>query len=408
MNAPTNLPAEQRRPAPIEVLKGQTARKADEFKMVLPAHISVEKFQRTIATAALANPKLLECDRQSLLMAAMKLAQDGLLPDGREAALVPFKTRVKTGSGKNDWGDSWQVQAMPMVYGLRKKVLQSGGVISLEVGVVYRREVEEGHFIHEVGMEPPIRHRPMLDLTEEDVSDDKIVAAYSIARLKNDAGGEPFISAEVLRRFEINKIREMSQTGSLKDRYGKPRTPSGPWVDWFSEQAKKSALRRHSKVLPMSGDVLDTLNREDEELHARGAGAMLDAPSQAPVALPTVEDDLDGDEIPAFDKQTGEVIDQAEAAPATGMTETDEQTARQLDAGEGEQAGQPEDDRSPADIFRDKILADLPKAKILAAVEKIDAEWLKNRAAYDDAEAVVIDQKINARRNALRGAEGNA
>jgi hypothetical protein len=153
----------RREPAPIEVLKGIVARRAEDFKMVLPSHITVDKFQRTIATAALANPQLMSCDRQSLLIAAMKLAQDGLLPDGREAALVPFKTW-----NKDTRENVWMVQAMPMAWGVRKKILQSGQVVSLETGLVYRAEMEGGNFIYEIGMDPPIRHRPKLDMTDEE------------------------------------------------------------------------------------------------------------------------------------------------------------------------------------------------------------------------------------------------
>jgi hypothetical protein len=65
-------------------------------------------------------------------------------------------------------------------------------------------------------------------------------------------------SYEIMRRFEINKVRQMSQTGAdgQTDRQGKPIPPKGPWVDWFAEMAKKTVMRRHAKTLPMSGDVL--------------------------------------------------------------------------------------------------------------------------------------------------------
>jgi recombination protein RecT len=155
-----------------------------------------------------------------------------------------------------------QVQYMPMVYGLRKKILQSGEVVSLEVNVVYRAEVEKGTFLYEVGLEPPLRHRPSLDLTEEETTDDQIVAAYSIATMKDGTK-----SYEIMRRFEINKVRAVSQTGATgkTDRQGKPIQPKGPWVDWFAEMAKKTVMRRHAKTLPMSGDVLiDVEGRELE------------------------------------------------------------------------------------------------------------------------------------------------
>jgi recombination protein RecT len=184
------------------------------------------------------------------------------------------------------------VQYMPMVYGLRKKILQSAEVVSLEVNVVYRAEVEKGTFLYEVGLEPPLRHRPSLDLTEEETTDDQIVAAYSIATMKDGTK-----SYEIMRRFEIDKVRQVSQTGATgkTDRQGKPIEPKGPWVDWFAEMAKKTVMRRHAKTLPMSGDVLiDVEGREltstgeivDEGGHGDGADTSAEHVDETPKSEP--------------------------------------------------------------------------------------------------------------------------
>lgn len=385
--------------APIDQLKRVVANKADDFKMALPAHISFDKFQRTIATAAMSNPDLLTCDRRSLLLAAMKLAQDGLLPDGREAALVPFKRNFKDG---NEWKSVWEVQAMPMAWGLRKKILQSGMVVSLETGLVYRAEVESGHFIYEIGLEPPIRHRPSLDLSDEQIEDSEIVAAYSIARIKNE-NGDPYWSVEVMRRSEINKVRESSQTGATKDRNGKPRIPKGPWADWFGEMARKTVLRRHSKVLPMSGDILDTLDREDERFAAEGAARLLSTEERGHIVLPSdAELDAQGDTI---DQDTGEIT-----TNAAGMTETDEETARALDAGEpdsaDEQGDSEADDGGEGESLADQKLAEIraaiAAAKNVRGLDAVDGEWVKARAAYDDLTAAHVDAAITARRRELK------
>lgn len=383
--------AERRPPAPIEILKGTVARRADDFKMVLPSHITVDKFQRTIATAALSNPQLLNCDRQSLLIAAMKLAQDGLLPDGREAALVPFKTW-----NKDTRQDTWLVQAMPMAWGVRKKILQSGQVVSLETGVVYRTEMEGGNFIFEVGMDPAIRHRPKLDIADEEMADEHIVAAYSIARIKNE-NGAPYWSVEVMRRSEINKVRQASQTGAVGrvvkggPNKGKPIEPKGPWVDWFGEMARKTVLRRHSKVLPMSSDLLDTFERDDaEEARARGAAMLLEQNEDKPLVVPT-GDELDAGQIAdqsgtgagvAFDAETGEIA----MDPATGFTQVDEDTARELDAREGrpdEQMGDQFDGSGQSDTVAD-FLERLGKAKTKVAVTGLDEEFQRISGTLSD------------------------
>lgn len=429
MNAPTNLPAERKPRTEIDVLKAQVSKKADEFAMVLPSHISIDKFQRIVATAALSNPQLLQCDRQSFLLAANKLAQDGLLPDGREAALVPFKSW-----NKDTKQTVWQVQAMPMVYGLRKKILQSGEVISIETGVVYRAELQSGHFIYEIGMDPPIRHRPNFSLTEDEMQDTEIVGAYSIARLKND-GGDPYWSVEVMRRVEIDKVRQTSQTGAVGrvvkggPNKGKPIPPSGPWVDWFSEMARKTVLRRHSKVLPMSSDLIDTFDRDiEQERAADSAASFLSVEPDEPVSLP------------AHDPETGEVVDHEPARDERGMTEVSEEEARALDAGEDpndgtlsddnptaeegpaqEQRGEPEDQaEAAAQTLKDidgPLEAEEPtmaekaiKAAVdgargatsLAQLKKIETTWLNARAAVDEDQAKGVDSLIDAARRELR------
>lgn len=275
MNAITTV--EQEGGNPIVRLNSELERRGQEIAKVLPSHIPMSKFQRTIITAAQQNPDLLQANGKSLILACMKAAQDGLLPDGREAALVVFKESYKE---DGQWMSRKVVQYMPMVYGLRKKVLQSNEVTSLEVSVVYRAEVEAGKFLYEVGQVPPLRHRPMLELTAEQATDDQIVAAYSIATMKDGTK-----SYELMRRFEIDKVRECSQTGATKDRQGKARTPRGPWVDWFPEQAKKTVMRRHSKVLPMSGDLLIDVEGQELEQGASAAAVLGSQQEDAPELL---------------------------------------------------------------------------------------------------------------------------
>jgi len=397
-----------RQPTQIEVLKSNLTKRADDFKLVLPAHITPEKFQRVIATAAIQNPQLLQCDRQSLLLASMKLAQDGLLPDGREAALVPFKTRVK---GDDDqYHDKWVVQPMPMAYGLRKKILQTGEVLSLETGVVYLSDLQSGHFIYEIGLEPPIRYRPNLLLPLEETVDDKIVAAYSIARIKNE-GGEPFWSVEVMRRAEIDKVRQASQTGAVGrtimygKKKGQPIEPKGPWVDWFGEMARKTVLRRHAKVLPMSGDILETFNRDIEaerdadRAASESAAAFLSVEPNDPVILPSAEDLAEGQTI---DNQTGEVL-----TDRRGMTEVDEETARALDAGEGYdpetgEVAEPEHDDKPAWWGQvNWIRNGVPKAKNKQGVKEFDDEFLKIRVGLPDDVIDELDALIASKRAEL-------
>lgn len=328
MNAQTNAiaPADSFKQA-LTRFEGQINTVSQQLAVSLPSHISVEKFQRTLMAAVKSDPELLRADRASLINACEKAALDGLLPDKREAALVIFKRNYKDAGG--NWQQALDVAYMPMAYGLRKKILQSGEVTDITAKVVYRREHEEGVFIYEEGTEAMLRHRPLMDLSMDDANDENIVAVYSMATYKDGTK-----SYEVMRRFEVDRVRECSQTGATRDRKGQPRKPSGPWVDFYPEMAKKTVMRRHSKTLPMSGDLMIDVEGRELDVSANSTARMLAVEPDAPIALPSSEE-LSGQTV---DPEPGEIT----RTDSRGMTEVDEETARALDAGES--VGHDEDD----------------------------------------------------------------
>jgi recombination protein RecT len=130
------------------------------------------------------------------------------------------------------------------------------------------------------------------------------------------------VSFEVMRASEIRKVQEKSQTGATKDRKGQPRKPSGPWVEWKSEQWRKTVMRRHSKSLPMSGDLID-VEAHDDEISARSAAAVLSAPQTAPTlsAMPSRSDkaseQIDADGV-VTDRSSEPAKNAAESPAAAG------------------------------------------------------------------------------------------
>src|SRR5215207_2083731 len=128
------------------------------FKVMLPQHVPVEKFRRVVLTAVIQDPKLFQADRRSLFMAAQKCASDGLLPDGREAVLLPFNTKVKRklpdGTQQETWVDL--VQYIPMIQGIRTRMRNTGMVASAEAYVVHRNDT----FFQKFGSDPQIVHEP--------------------------------------------------------------------------------------------------------------------------------------------------------------------------------------------------------------------------------------------------------
>lgn len=210
--------------AVINEVRSAIERMSPQFKAALPAHVSVDKFVRVTLTAVQTNPQLLEADRRTLFAAATKAAQMGLLPDGREGAIVTFK-------GQAQW--------MPMVAGIMKLVRNSGEISTWSVQAVY----ENDNFDFCLGDEEHITHKPAL------ANRGKLIAVYSIVTMKD---GEK--SREVMSVEDVNQIRARSRSGQ-----------SGPWVSDFAEMAKKTVVRRHSKRLPLSTDI-DGMIKEDDEL----------------------------------------------------------------------------------------------------------------------------------------------
>jgi recombination protein RecT len=225
-----------------EFQTGLVARR-EEYAPALPSHISPERFQRVAVTAVNLNPALLKADRRSLYNACAKAASDGLLPDGRDGALVIFNTKTKDPETSREvYKDV--VTWMPMVAGIIKKARQSGEITALGARIVYQKEIEQGKFTHRVvdGV-PKVDHEPILWGERG-----KPVLVYSFVQFKS---GD--VDFEFLHADDVAKIRAVSRS---KDK--------GPWASWTDEMWKKSAIRRHAKRLPISSELFDTIARDDE------------------------------------------------------------------------------------------------------------------------------------------------
>lgn len=272
---------------PMDAMRVTLKNMSTEFQAALPPQINTEKFIRTTLTAIQMNPELLSADRKSLLGSCMKAAQDGLLADGREAALVIFRTK-----------DGPKVQYMPMVGGILKKVRNSGELASISAQVAYDKDL----FEYELGDEERIVHKPFLGEERG-----KQIAVYAIAKTKDGA-----IYREVMSVSDVEKVRSASKTGKF-----------GPWVDWWDEMAKKTVIRRLAKRLPSSADI-DQVMANDME----ASGFEQQQQRQAPINItPAPEDQAaplsrlkasmaqaGGETI---DADTGEVMPQGEAHEQT-------------------------------------------------------------------------------------------
>lgn len=278
----------------LPALKQDVAKMRDEFAKSLPGHITADKFVRTAQTA-IALTRNIEKVRnpQSLMAACSKAAADGLILDGREAALVV------------DYNGDCQYR--PMMRGLLKLAYQSGEIKSLVVETA--RDNDEFDY-SPTRQDDPIKHKIDLKAPRGEV-----FAYYAIAVLRD--GGIVF---EVMTTEDVHRIRDRSDAWKA---YKAGKIKSTPWHSDEIEMGRKTVFRRLSKYLPSSTDrdrFREAVERIDDDYsfeaeadasgevstpkpatkkRGGGAAALKDITPTAP----------ENDSAPEYDPHTGEVYD---------------------------------------------------------------------------------------------------
>lgn len=325
-----NLPATAepgKAPHPLVAFKSYMEERMGEVALALPPHMTAERFGRVVLTALQRTPTLLTCTRQSLFNSCMLAAQDGLLPDGREGAIVPYA------NGKAD-----QAQWMPMIEGLRKKARNSGDISNWEAHIVRQKD----QFEVVLGDSPRIDHKPYMGAEEPG----PIVAAYSVAWLKDGT-----ISRDVMTVRDLEKIRGIS------------KAKNGPWSNpiFVPEMYKKTVARRHYKQLPHSAEMDDFIRRLDEaegfadveagaeaRQHQRVASTSAAFDAFAGAGGPVIEHDAPAADQPQGEQQTGDALaDFSDDQPQDhgGQQQPTDQGGAETEAGSGEpDAGQGDGD----------------------------------------------------------------
>jgi recombination protein RecT len=197
----------------------EVEKRLPSFAAVLPPTIPAAKFVAAFKTMALNNPDVQRAQPRSVVIAVMQAAQDALLPDGRDAAIV-----VRNGVA----------QYQRMGQGLIKLLYRTGRVSSVSLQVV--REGDEWDYA--MGDDPYIQHKPRLSLSGD------LIAAYSVVTMRDGTKDRCIMGYE-----EIERIMRMSPAGWD----AKAQKPRGIWAKHPSEMWKKTVLHRHIKTLPLEG-----------------------------------------------------------------------------------------------------------------------------------------------------------
>lgn len=268
----------------VTTIRSSIEKMLPQIAMVLPKHMTPERVARIAMTTIQKNPKLEECDVKSLLGSIMAASQVGLEVDDilGQAYLVPFwDTKNKRFAAQLQIGYK----------GFLDLARRSGQVTNIVSQVVYANDL----FDFEYGFDEKLRHKPATN------NRGGAMYVYAYANLKD--GGRVF---EVLTLDDVEKARMSSS--SQKDFNTKQisKTPIGIWKDHYEAMARKTAIRRLAKYLPLSVELLRMASMDE----LADAGKPIDYSKFCETGNTEdmlIETSIIDDEVPAHNPQTGEV-----------------------------------------------------------------------------------------------------
>ena len=284
----------------VTILERQLDPLAPRLAQALAGQMPVERLIRTILISVERSPKLLECDRQSLFMAAMSAACLGLEVDGvtGQAFLIPFKNRAQLVIGYKGFN----------TLAARADITIAGDVIR-----------EDDEIDYEKGSSPFIRHRPALG------SQARIIGAWA--------------TATHLRRPPIVEIMGIDDILAIKKRAPGAKMTDSPWNDptiGFPAMASKTVKRRLARSIPLA--VLQVAARLDHAVEIDGKAAWITPEAGLQVAGEGVAGAIEGraEALPYEASETPTMEQLAASGPANVdlLLATARSKAKEKDGGE--------------------------------------------------------------------------
>jgi recombination protein RecT len=190
----------------------------------LPGHVERQRFISTAIMAVRNFKEASECDRESVYNAVTVAAQSGLMPDGKQGALIAFNVKGPDGKFHK------VARFMPMVEGIISEMGRAG-ITAYAVSVYEKDQIDLWN--DDTGQH--VKHTPVVfgDRGQR-------MGALACARF-NDA-----TYVEIMNNDDLARVRAVSKS---KDKDG---NPTGPWRDWPERMEQKSVLHRLAKRLPKS------------------------------------------------------------------------------------------------------------------------------------------------------------
>ena len=188
---------------------------------------TVRRIGALMLNAAVKTPALYEATQASVMKVLLDCCAYGIEPNGRDAHVLPYRNR-KTGTV--------EAQLMIDYKGMITLAAKSERVSTVFAEIVCKND----SFTWKNGV---------IDHVVDFFADrGDMIGVYAVATMKDGSK-----VSQVLSKNEVDATRSRSRS---KD--------SGPWVTDYNEMAKKSAVRRLSKYLPLSPSAVAAIEADDE------------------------------------------------------------------------------------------------------------------------------------------------
>lgn len=231
-----NMPEATKAPT---TLKEMMLKRMPQIETLLPKHMTPERFMRVTFMAIQKVPDLLNCTKESVVASMLKCAEWGLLPDGRQGAMIPFNNRKKI---DNEWHTFKEATFLPMYQGLIDLARRSGQIADIFPATIH----EHDEFEYELGLNRTLKHKPKMDGDRG-----KAIAYYCVIELKD---GTKTFGPGPMTKQEVEAIRARSKS---------PNSPA--WQKDFDAMAWKTVIKRNLKFAPQSTEMAEAIDYDNEQ-----------------------------------------------------------------------------------------------------------------------------------------------
>ncbi len=181
----------------------------------------VSRFKDSLIVQMSKNPKIALCSTASIIQCAFDIALSGLMPDGRNAHLVPFKDKCTV---------------IFDYKGYVSQILKNPDYVDVKAIIVYANEEFEVQF------GDVITHKNIIDPSKRG----QAIGCYSM--VKHSSGERLF---NYMSKEEIEVIRDGSQGYKTAKKYNNESI----WDVNTEEMWKKTVIRRHQKTLKLDAEA---------------------------------------------------------------------------------------------------------------------------------------------------------